>query len=409
MRLIRLEVVLNRSMRDSIGMLMSAVFALPRRRIRSARIALISRIGLVIGLVIGLGVGLGVGLSAPSAAGDFAPVVEGRPLVFPEDTGAHPAFRTEWWYITGWLTDEAGKERGFQVTFFRVGTGIGTDNPSRFAPRQLILAHVAIADPATGHLIHAERIERALEPLAGAAVGRTRAWIGDWELTLQGEDDNTDEVYRTRIGTDAFTLDLSLTPNGPPLLNGRNGFSQKTPDPSNASHYYSRPQLAVGGRIRVADADLTVTGHAWLDHEWSSQIMPEQAQGWDWIGINLNDGGSLMAFRMRGRDGSALWSAGTLRQGNEPARILGPEQVQVQPQRQWQSPRTGAGYPVEWTLQIDGRTLQLRALMDDQELDGRRSTGIVYWEGAVKLLEAGQEIGRGYLEMTGYWARPDNL
>lgn len=377
----------------------SAVFAGQHRRAWSA----------CIGLSLSLGLCIGLGLSMPGAAGDFASVVEGRPLVFPDDTGAHPDFRTEWWYITGWLTDEAGQERGFQVTFFRVGTGIGANNPSRFAPRQLILAHAAIADPATGHLIHAERIERALEPLAGAAVGRTRAWIGDWELALQDGEEGAGEVYRTQIDADAFTLDLTLTPTGPPLLNGRDGFSQKTPDPTNASYYYSRPQLAVSGRIRVDATDLSVTGHAWLDHEWSSQIMPEQALGWDWIGINLNDGGSLMAFRMRGRDGSALWSAGTLRQGAGPARILSPEQVQFQPQRQWQSPRTGAGYPVEWTLLIDGRTLQLRALIDDQELDGRRSTGIVYWEGAVTLLEAGQEIGRGYLEMTGYGGRPDSL
>ena len=339
------------------------------------------------------------------AASDFATVVEGRSLAFPADTGAHPDFRTEWWYITGWLTDETGSERGFQVTFFRVGTGIGADNPSRFAPRQLILAHAAIADPAAGALIHAERIERALDPVAGAAVGRTRAWIGDWELVLEEEGTQ----YRTRIRSDAFDLDLALAPPGPPLLNGREGFSQKTPDPSNASYYYSRPQLAVDGRIRIERADLKVSGHAWLDHEWSSEIMPAEARGWDWIGINLHDGGSLMAFRMRKTDGSPLWAAATLQERTAPARILVPEQVSLLPQRRWQSPRTGAEYPVEWTLEIEGRTLRLEPLMDDQELDGRRSTGVVYWEGAVRVYEGEREIGRGYLEMTGYAQRPDNL
>ena len=70
---------------------------------------------------------LGLGLTLPSSAGadDFAPVLAGHRLAFPEDTGAHPAYRTEWWYITGWLTDDQGRERGFQVTFFRVGTGLG--------------------------------------------------------------------------------------------------------------------------------------------------------------------------------------------------------------------------------------------------------------------------------------------
>ena len=323
-------------------------------------------------------------LIAPTQAADFAPVLEGRRLVFPEDSGAHPDYRTEWWYITGWLTDDAGIERGFQVTFFRVGTGIGADNPSRFAPRQLILAHAAIADPATGHLLHAERAERALEPLSGTATGRTQTWIGDWDLTLENE------TYRTQVAAEDFTLDLTLIPAGPPVLNGRDGFSQKTPDPANASHYYSRPQLAVKGRLRLADTERPVSGRAWLDHEWSSEILPETAQGWDWIGINLHDGGSLMAFQMRQRDGSPLWAGGTLRQADGTTRLLAPT-------------------PVEWEIAIDGRRFSLRPLMDDQELDGRRSTGVVYWEGASRLIEDGSEIGRGYLEMTGYWQRQTGL
>lgn len=336
-------------------------------------------------------------------ADGFAPVLEGHRLTFPEDSGAHPDFRTEWWYITGWLTDGQGRERGFQVTFFRVGTGIGADNPSRFAPRQLILAHAAVADPGTGHLIHAERVDRALDPLSGATVGQTHAWIDDWSLSQDYD------VYRTTIRAEAFDLDLTLTPSGPPLLNGRAGFSQKTPDPANASYYYSRPQLAVDGGLRLADQGLRVSGQAWLDHEWSSEILPEAAQGWDWIGINLDDGGSLMAFRMRHRDGSTLWAGGTLRRGGEAPQILTPDQLHFEPGRRWQSPRTGADYPVEWQIEIDGRQLALRPLMYDQELDGRRSTGVVYWEGATRLFEDGREIGRGYLEMTGYWRRPTGL
>lgn len=343
-------------------------------------------------------------LTTPAQSSDFAPVHAGRQLIFPADSGAHPDYRTEWWYITGWLTDEDGVERGFQVTFFRVGTGIGAENPSRFAPRQLILAHAAIADPTSGQLIHAERAERAVEPLSGAATGQTHAWIGDWALKLEDDD-----RYHTRINADAFAFDLSLTPTGPPVLNGIDGFSQKTPDPANASYYNSRPQLAVSGQLTLDGTARQVRGRAWLDHEWSSEILPETAQGWDWIGINLDDGGSLMAFQMRQRDGSPLWTSGTLRQGDGTTHILAPEQVRFRPQRHWQSPRTGAEYPVEWEIMIDGRQLVLRPLMDDQELDGRRSTGIVYWEGAVRLSEGATEIGRGYLEMTGYWQRPQGL
>ncbi|KAA6183439.1 carotenoid 1,2-hydratase [Thiohalocapsa marina] len=344
---------------------------------------------------------------ASGVAGDFARVQAGAALEFPRDHGAHPAFRTEWWYVTGWLTDDAGRERGFQVTFFRVGTGIGADNPSRFAPSQLILAHAAVADPAQGRLLHAERIERALEPLAGAARGVTRVWIGDWALVLE------QDRYLARIDTDRFDLALQLTPDGPPVLNGRGGFSQKTPNPRNASWYYSRPQLAVEGRLRVDGEEQAVRGQAWMDHEWSSEIMPPEAQGWDWIGINLHDGGALMAFQMRHRDGSSLWTAGTLRKATGETRVLAPEQVRFLPRRSWRSPRSGTDFPVEWDLDIDGRRLSLRPLMDDQELDSQGSSGVLYWEGAVRVFEREQgqerEIGRGYLEMTGYGRRPSGL
>lgn len=338
-------------------------------------------------------------LIATSAGPDYPPVRRGVELAFPADTGAHPDYRTEWWYVTGWVSDEQGIERGFQVTFFRVRTGIGEDNPSRFAPRQLILAHAAVADPAEGRLLHAERSERALEPRAGAATGRTRAWAGDWSIEWDGA------RYRSQIEAESFAFDLSFDPAGPPVLNGESGFSQKAPDPKHASHYYSRPQLVVSGTLRVRGSTRKVTGRAWLDHEWSSEILPPGARGWDWIGINLHDGGSLMAFRMRDRQGNALWAAGTLKSGSGRPAALRPDQLNFVPGRRWRSPRTDTEYPVEWEIGVDGRRLHLQPLMDDQELDSRRSTGALYWEGAVRLLEGGREIGRGYLEMTGYGER----
>jgi predicted secreted hydrolase len=60
---------------------------------------------------------------------------------------------------------------------------------------------------------------------------------------------------------------------------------------------------------------------------------------------------------------------------------------------------------VEWRVRVGVRDFLLQVLMDDQELDSRRSTGAIYWEGAVRLSEDGREVGRGYLEMTGYGDR----
>jgi len=48
--------------------------------------------------------------------------------------------------------------------------------------------------------------------------------------------------------------------------------------------------------------------------------------------------------------------------------------------------------------------LRLEPLMDDQELDARASTGTIYWEGAVRAFSGKNEIGHGYLELTGLLA-----
>jgi len=342
----------------------------------------------------------------------YPPVLPGKALVFPQDLGAHPDYRTEWWYITGWLRDAAGVERGFQLTFFRVRTRIGEDNPSRFAPRQLVLAHAAVADPATGRLRHAERSGRAYPGLVEALEGRTAVRVDDW--FLEGGD-SAQAAYRSRIEADDFGFTLDFAVDRAPLLNGREGYSQKAPDPLNASYYYSRPQLAVSGTLRLDGTTVAVSGHAWLDHEWSSEILPEGARGWDWIGINLADGGGLMAFRMRDHDGRAIWAAATTSARDGSIRIHPPGEVGFKPLRHWRSPRTGIEYPVEWAVTIADRRYRLRPLMDDQELDSRASTGAIYWEGAVRLYEveegaevgdeAGPELGRGYLEMTGYAER----
>jgi len=326
----------------------------------------------------------------------YPAVLPGDGLSFPRDHGSHPAHRTEWWYVTGWVRPSGGDPIGVQVTFFRNRPRVAEDNPSQFAARQLVFAHAALADPAHGRLRHDQRASRAMFDLAGAAEATTRAWIGDWSLALEGG------RYLARIPAREFSLDLAFAPKQSILVHGRQGYSQKGPQPQQASWYYSRPQLEVRGRVTVGGRARDVEGRAWLDHEWSSEVMAANAVGWDWVGINLDDGGALMAFRMRDRDGGTLWSGGARRAPDGRTDILPPDAVRFAPGRRWTSPRTGFAYPVEFTVAVGGIEHALTPLMDDQELDSRASTGVVYWEGAVTTTVAGREVGRGYLELTGY-------
>jgi predicted secreted hydrolase len=342
--------------------------------------------------------------NTPSMAAEFAAVTPDRPLVFARDTGAHPAFRTEWWYATGWLNQPDGKPLGFQITFFRSATGHDPADPGAFAPSQLIIAHAALSDPSLGRLVHDQKIARQGFGLAYAKTDNTDVKLDAWQLVRAA-----DGHYTVTVNAADFTLNLSLTPTQEPLLQGDNGYSRKGPLAAQASYYYSEPQLRVSGKVtRVprssdkAGLDTAVTGSAWLDHEWSSTVLSADAAGWDWLGANLSDGSALMAFKVRGRNGGTVWSHAALRETNGHMTVFDAEQVGFTPLRTWRSPRTGTSYPVSETLRTGALTWRLDPLMDDQELDSSQSTGAVYWEGAVAVSRDGKVVGHGYLELTGY-------
>lgn len=330
---------------------------------------------------------------------DYPPVTAGRTLQFPADTGAHPEFRTEWWYLTGWLRTDAGAPLGFQITFFRSRPPLDERDPSRFAPKELLFAHVALADPATGHLLHDQRAARAGFGLAQAATGHTRVHIGDWALVRE-----SDGSYHGRVAARDFALDLQFRPTQSILLQGDAGYSRKGPQSAQSSYYYSEPQLAVTGTVQRAGRATPVTGTAWLDHEWSSEILSTNAVGWDWTGINLQDGGAVMAFRIRNAAGEPLWAGGSWRTRDGHVTTFGPADITFEPVRWWRSARTGVRYPVAMRLRAGPLDLQLEPLMDDQELDSRASTGAIYWEGAITAQHATDHVaGHGYLELTGYF------
>ena len=337
---------------------------------------------------------------------DDSSIRRGRALRFPRDHGAHLGAKIEWWYVTGWLGSEAAPSHGFQLTFFRSRTGLAESNPSRFAARQVLFAHAAVTDLTAGTHHHAEHIARwsgdpAARP-AHASERDTDVQLFDWTLKRDGNDERSG--YTARLPAPRFNIALQLERRQPLLLQGDAGFSRKGPDERQASHYYSEPQLGVVGQVALTGRDTSAqTGRAWLDHEWSDQLLHPEAVGWDWIGINLFDGSALTAFRLRRRDGSTLWAGGSWRAASGAARSFKPDEVRLTAGRRWTSPATSASYPVQWTVETPAGRFELRALLDGQELDSRSSTGTVYWEGLSELLaNDGRRVGLGYLELTGY-------
>jgi len=334
--------------------------------------------------------------AAMPAATDYPTVRPGARFVFPREHGAHPAFRTEWWYVTGRLETREKRDLGFQITFFRTTPQTDPANPSKFAPKQILFAHAALSDPSVGRLLHGERAARAGFGLAQARIGDTDVTLRDWRIRRLA-----DGRFVATVATPEFALALMLTPRQPPLLEGKDGYSQKGPLPDQASYYYSVPHLAISGSLTRKGTAQPVTGQAWLDREWSSDYLGGGAVGWDWTGLNLDDGGALMAFRIRGPGGRQIWAGGSYRRADGRVVRFAPGDVRFAALKRWRSPRTGAVYPVAQRLSIrlpEGvRRLDLNPLFADQELDARRSGMPVYWEGAVRT-----PGGSGYLELTGY-------
>lgn len=349
----------------------------------------------------------GAGLAPPWRVAGAAEVRPDVPIELPRDFGSHPDFRTEWWYVTGWL-QVPGVEApyGFQVTFFRSRTDLADGHPSRFAARQLLFAHGALTDPQRGRLGHDQRIARAGFGIAEAAEHDTDVRLRDWQLLREPAGDGHTYLARIDAPGPGFAFTLRFTATQPVLLQGQAGYSRKGPDPRQASHYLSEPQLAVDGELRIDGRTQRVGGRAWLDHEWSEALMHPDAVGWDWIGMNLDDDGALTAFRLRRADGSPLWAGGSLRRADGTLRSFGPDELRFTPLRRWRSAATQADYPVEWQVDSPAGRHLVRARLDNQELDARGGTGAVYWEGLSDLVDAaGLRVGRGYLEMTGYAGR----
>ena len=365
-------------------------------------------------------------------ATEFAQALEVRPFVFPRDHGPHPAFRQEWWYVTGNLDATSGDatsgERfGFELTFFRFALAPPPASPSAPLPsaaagdarpaasawrtRTLYMAHFAVTDVARRRFRFTQKLSREALGLAGARAAPLRVWIDDWSLADTGTaTTGTTTVaagggWTLRAAQPGYQVELTLVPRGTPVLNGDAGLSRKADEPSAASYYYSIPRLAVHGRLWRDGRPLEVRGEAWLDREWGSGALGTRQAGWDWFALQLDDGGALMFYALRDRDGRRdPHSAGTWARAAAAADVqaLASADVAIDVTGEWRNAR-GERYPAGWRLRVPRLALDVsvRPVLADQEL----GTTPRYWEGAVDVSgrRAGRSIrGRGYVELVGY-------
>jgi predicted secreted hydrolase len=332
----------------------------------------------------------------------FTTVTAPRDFVFPQDHGAHPSYRYEWWYFTGNLFTNSGRHFGFELTFFRFALSAQTMNRrSAWATNQVYMAHFALTDTANQQFYNSERFNRDVLGLAGVQREPFRVWLGNWEALGLTADI---PPIQLRAADEQVAIRLQLNKGKPLQRQGNDGLSQKGRARGNASYYYSYTRLPVVGEVQVDNESLPVTGQAWMDREWSTSALDEGVQGWDWFALQLSDQTELMFYRLRQADGKAApFSAGVFIDAHGQQTKLTLNDLQFTVQATWTSQTTAVAYPVEWQIVVPklDLDLQIKPYLKQQELN----TIVSYWEGAVKIegVRLNKPIrGNGYVELTGY-------
>lgn len=333
----------------------------------------------------------------------YQAALPGRELSFPRDHFSHPDFKTEWWYYTGHLETESGKQYGYQVTFFRFGLRDRQqekNSPPLFT--DLYMAHFALSDIRGKKFFFRERANRGYEDKAGASTSRYSVWNEDWKVEQKDGSHVINVKDRDKI------LRLHLTPLKPPVLHGQRGLSQKGEGRGRASYYYSLTRLGTEGELEIGGKKEKVSGLSWMDHEFSSNQLREDQVGWDWFSIQLDNNTEIMLYLIRRKDGSPdPYSSGTLVFASGESRHLELSEFRVEILDRWKSPKSDGDYPVRWRVAVPAEEIDLEIVpfFPSQELETKKSTRVTYWEGAVQVQGSFREKpveGQGYVEMTGY-------
>ncbi len=346
----------------------------------------------------------GLAVNAPATSDPYRLALPNYRFDFPRDHFNHPDFQTEWWYYTGNLRTAQGRRFGFELTFFRRAID-RQPAATVWDLKDVWMAHLALSDVAGGLFLHSERLNRSGPGIAGAGSKQARVWNGNWQTQWTFDPSVAGGSTQKLQGiAGRFSLELSLTAEKPPVINGENGVSQKAEGAGKASHYISLTRLATTGVIVLDGQRFSVEGSSWMDHEFFSHQLEANQTGWDWFGLQFDDGSDLMLFRLRRAGGTSdPYSAGTYVDFQGRAKHLAAGDFTLAPGKTWTSKLTGGTYPVEWTIEVPsiGLKAAVRTPLVQQEITGSST----YWEGAIDVdaTRLGHRIsGVGYLEMTGY-------
>ncbi|SEA04363.1 Hydroxyneurosporene synthase (CrtC) [Thalassobacillus cyri] len=347
----------------------------------------------------------------------------------PEDAGPHASSNIEWWYAFTFLNSSRGSRYALMTSFFQVGesacskghyliyTLIDLDNKKQknqsridnklkrnmmflYLPFYLLLHPFDTTMWRLYKSLIAGRIPRPHGLLRKAVIKQNplRLMYGKNSMTFEKEK----EDFHLLLSEDGITADLHFQPRKPHALIGTDG----KPDDL---YYYSFTQNKVSGKLHTHKGIESVSGEGWFDHQWGKDYSLVKGTGWNWFGLQLDDGRELLLNEMRSNDGETSSQMANVIEKDGTVRFT--RNISFHPLKYWKSVKTNARYPIAWQITIPEFNIEIQTVpfFSNQEmLVLGPLQGI--WEGAVSL--TGKErlsngavnhlTGEGFMELVGY-------
>ncbi len=368
---------------------------------------------------------------------------------------AHSDVNIEWWYVNAHVTTDKGRHLALIGSFFRFGTGVSPFDGVSSVPRAHYLIYaVTDLDKKTQRpysLADANMVAllKQFGPLLAAQNPKdkgARAFLlalNQGKLPpphqkIAGKAEVVNSPFHIAYGrsntlaaTDAANtaFDLHLDAGGPDKIHltlaaqkppmavgGKGETGLKSPTDM---YYFSLTRCAVGGTIDTgAGPETIVGGQGWFDHQWGNSWVASN-NGWDWWGVQLDDGTDILFFRQRDlKTGRVFFPLATFMDKDGKQSVTRNIVFTPDPKSLWKSPKSGVTYPLRWRIAFPDKNLQLyiTAKVRDQEMPILGPGGGI-WEGVCDVRAAhatlnaqGDYNGIGYYTgLVGQGVRPDGL
>ena len=358
---------------------------------------------------------------------------ENHLTTFAEIETFHPSYPIEWWFFNGFIENPRYGKHYFMVSFFRHKIFDDKNSKNSFALLFSLLnsqtGETKILSQVDNQIIQdairgfEEKTETELdydlvkvlvkelkqhgppEPieLTSVKVNHSQDQIEiEWEQCKLKQ--TLDELILEIPFWNEKTLRLELTPERRRIDLMRD---ENVDDIGGKMSYSCYPKLGIDCSLE----NEPFSGKAWMDHQWGDThwIMTDSKNqkilGWDWFGINLEDGTDILILIHK--------YAKTNKEIHSRAIIIPPKgepnlskDFRIKPIEFWTSPITHIQYPTRWEITLNdcGIYLKFDPINQNQEIQVFGISRAI-WEGAgiVTGSRDGKKIeGRARGEFFGY-------